>query len=175
VFALEAIALDGRAMAWLGVSLQPLMAGSEGDPVTLDTTVAMAINGMIFYALGRAAERAGPPAMSTAAWLFCSVAPFAILEPGAVLSATGDYPLRFTWAYLALAVGISLLSRLRQRKAFYYAGLINTIGALYFLTRDHEWWDRPAWAVVVLTIGLALLFAGYALHRRQQPGATRRR
>ena len=168
-FALEAIALDGRAMAWLGVSLQPLMAGSEGDPVTLDTTVTMAINGMVFYGIGRAAERTGLPAMSTAAWLLCSAAPFAILEPGALLSASGDYPVRFTWAYLVFAVGIALLSRLRQRKAFYYAGLINTIVALFFLTRDHEWWDRPAWAVVVLTIGLALLFAGYGLHRREQP------
>lgn len=168
-FALESIALDGRTMAWLGVSLQPLMAGSEGDPVTLDTAVTMALNGMVFYALGRAAERTGLPTMSTAAWLLCNAAPFAILEPIARLSATGDYPLRFTWAYLALAVGIALLSRRRQRKAFYYAGLINTIGALFFLTRDHEWWDRPTWAVLVLAIGLALLFAGYGLHRREQP------
>ena len=61
------------------------------------------------------------------------------------------------------------MSRLRQRKAFYYAGLINTIVALFLLTRDNEWWDRPAWAVAVLTIGISLLFVGYGLHRREQP------
>ena len=168
-FALESIALDGKAMAWLGVSLAPLMAGSEGDPVALDTAVTMAINGMIFYALGRAAERADFPAMGTAAWLLCSVAPFAILEPCAALSITGDYPVRFTWAYLLLAIGVALLSRLRQRKAFYYAGLFNTIIALFFLTRDYEWWDRLPWAVAVLVFGVILLFAGYWLHRREQP------
>ncbi|NIM63542.1 MAG: hypothetical protein GTO30_18435, partial [Acidobacteria bacterium] len=42
-FALEIMALDGRAMAWLGVTLQPLMAGSEADPVVLDTAVTMAL------------------------------------------------------------------------------------------------------------------------------------
>jgi predicted Ser/Thr protein kinase len=167
--ALEAMALNGRAMARLGVSLEPLMAGSEGDPILLDTAVAMAVNGMIFYGLGRAAERTRLATMSTAAWLLCSAAPFAILEPGAYLSMDGLYPLRFTWAYLMLALGIALLSRLRQRKAFYFAGLINTAVALFYLTRDYEWWDAPAWAVAVLALGVALLFAGYGLHRREQP------
>jgi hypothetical protein len=163
------MALNGRAMARLGVSLEPLMTGSEGDPILLDTAVAMAVNGMIFYALGRAAERTRLATMSTAAWLLCSVAPFAILEPGAYLGMEGLYPLRFTWAYLMLAFGIALLSRLRQRKAFYFAGLINTAVALFYLTRDYEWWDAPAWAVAVLALGIALLFAGYGLHRREQP------
>ncbi|NIM63541.1 MAG: hypothetical protein GTO30_18430, partial [Acidobacteria bacterium] len=71
---------------------------------------------------------------------------FAILEPCAYLSGSGEYPVRFTWAYLVLAIGIALLSRLHQRKAFYYAGLFNTIIALFFLTRDYEWWDRVPWA-----------------------------
>ncbi len=62
-----------------------------------------------------------------------------------------------------------MLSRLRQRKAFYFAGLINTAVALFYLTRDYEWWDAPAWAVAVLAFGIALLFAGYGLHRREQP------
>jgi serine/threonine protein kinase len=167
--ALEAIALDGRAMAWLGLSLEPLMAASEGDPVALNTAITMVLNGILFYALGRAAERTHFPAMRTSSWLLCSVAPFAILEPCALLSASGEYPLRFTWGYLALALGIALLSRLRQRKAFYYAGLFNTILALYFLTRDYAWWDRLPWAVTVLTAGLLLLFVGYWLHRREQP------
>jgi len=167
--ALEAIALDGRAMAWLGVSLEPLMAASEGDPIALNTAVTMVLNGMLFYALGRAGERIAFPGMSTASWLLCSVAPFAVLEPCAALSATGDYPLRFTWGYLAMALGISLLSRLRQRKAFYYAGLFNTILALYFLTRDYAWWDRLPWAIGVLMAGLVLLVVGYWLHRREQP------
>jgi hypothetical protein len=135
----------------------------------------MAVNGMLFYALGRAAERSGIASMSTASWLLCGVAPFAILEPIAWLGATGEYPVRFTWIYLALAIGIALLSRHRQRKAFYYAGLINTILALFFLTRAYEWWDRTAWAVTLLLLGLAVLVAGYALHRREQPVATRKR
>ncbi len=167
--ALEAIALDGRAMARLGVSLEPLMAGSEGDPILLDTTVTMTLNGMVFYALGRAAERSHIATMSTVAWLLCTAAPFAILQPGSVLSSSGDYPVRFTWAYLVLAVGIALLSRLHQRRAFYFAGIINTVVALFFLTRDHEWWDRPSWAVFVLAVGIGLLYTGYRLHCREQP------
>ncbi len=167
--ALELVAFDGRALAWIGVSLAPLMAGSEADPVTLDTTVTMAVNGMIFYGLGRAAERTGLAAMRTAAWLLCSAAPFAILEPVAYLTLSGEYPVRFTWAYLVLAIGIALLSRLHQRKAFYYAGLFNTILALFYLTRDYEWWDRVPWAVLVLMAGLVLLGIGYWLHRREQP------
>ena len=113
--------------------------------------------------------------MSTASWLLCGVAPFAILEPIGWLGMTGEYPVRFTWAYLLLSLVIALLSRRRQRKAFYYAGLVNTVVALFLLTRAYEWWDRTAWAVTLLLIGIAVLVAGYALHRREQPAVTRKR
>jgi serine/threonine protein kinase len=174
-FAVEFVALDGQAMARLGLTLAPLVSGSEGDPVALDTAFAMALNGLLFYGLGRLAESVRVNSLSTTSWLLVNAAPFAILQPVAALASSGDYPLRFTWLYLALAFGVTLLSYARQRKAFYYAGLLNTVLALYFLTRDYGWWDRADWALVLLGVAAVLLVAGWALHRREQPGVTRRR
>jgi len=174
-FAVEFVALDGRAMARLGLTLAPLASGSEADPVALDTAFAMALNGLLFYGLGRLAESVRAASLDTAAWLLVNVAPFAILQPVAALASSGDYPLRFTWTYLVLSLGVAMLSYVRQRKAFYYAGLLNTILALYFLTRDYGWWDRPNWALMLLGLSIVLLTAGWWLHRREQPGVTRRR
>jgi hypothetical protein len=58
-----------------------------------------------------------------------------------------------------------LLSERRQRRSFYYAGLLNLGGALYFIAFHRHWFERPAWAVAVIGAGLLALLAGFALDR----------
>ena len=53
-----------------------------------------------------------------------------MLEPIAYLSETAQYSPRVDWLYLGLAIAIALVSHQRQRKSFYYAGLVNTGVAL---------------------------------------------
>ena len=166
VAVLELLALDGRAFAHLGLSTAAL-AGS-GDPVLLDTLAAMAANGILIYLSGRLLEQRGTPLMRTPAWLLYTLSPFAILEPVAWLNEVGQYSLRFTWIYVALALSIALLAHLRQRRSFYYAGLVNTGAALWFVTERYGWWDRAGWAALVVLIGLAVLGAGFALHGRER-------
>jgi hypothetical protein len=96
------------------------------------------------------------------------VSPFAILEPLAWLSETAEYARAFDWAYLGLAVGMALLSHQRQRKSFYYAGLLNTGVALWLIATHYEWFDRPAWAIVLILTGLAGLAIGFGFDRRER-------
>ena len=67
-----------------------------------------------------------------------------MLEPLAWLNQTGEYSRRFDWLYLSLSLAVLFLSLLRQRKAFYFAGLLNTGAALWWLTEHYEWFDRPS-------------------------------
>jgi serine/threonine protein kinase len=166
VAVLELSALDGRAFAHLGLSTAAL--AGEGDPVLLDTLAAMAASGILIYLVGRLLERRGTPLMRTPAWLLYTLSPFAILEPVAWLNDVGQYSLRFTWIYLALALSIALLSHVRQRRSFYYAGLVNTGAALWFVTDRYAWWDHAGWAALVVVIGLAVLGAGFALYGRER-------
>ena len=101
--------------------------------------------------------------MQSGAWLLFVLSPFAVLEPLAYLSQTDEYARRFDWMYLALALAITILSHHRQRRSFYYAGLLNTGVALWFITSHNEWFDRPVWAVAVIATGLVVLFAGFGL------------
>ena len=117
------------------------------DTLLLDTVAAMSLNGIVFYLVGSLADRCGTGLMKPAAWLLFTVAPFAILEPLAYLSETGEYARAFDWAYLGLALAMALLSHRRQRKSFYYAGLVNTGVALWFITTNYEWFDKPGWAI----------------------------
>jgi hypothetical protein len=113
--------------------------------------------------------------MKTAAWLLFTLSPFAILEPLAYLNETADYAKVFDWSYLALALVIALLSHRRQRKSFYYAGLVNSGFAFWLIATRYEWFDKPAWAVALVGVGLAVLVVGFALdareRRQQRPGA----
>ena len=45
---------------------------------------------------------------------------------------------------------MALLSHRRQRKSFYYAGLLNTGVAFWFIADHHHWFDKPWWAIVLV-------------------------
>jgi len=169
VAALELLALDGRAFNdYLGFSLRNLQPAGVADPVLLDTLAAMTVNGLLFYLAALAMERRGPEAMRPAAALLFALSPFAVLEPLGFLSKTGEYSLSWDWAYLALALAIALLSHQRQRRGFYYAGVLNC-GAALFLIADHrEWFDKPWWAIGLVACGLGALLAGYILAAREK-------
>jgi hypothetical protein len=166
IASLELLALDGRAFNdYLGVSLRSLQSPSVADPVLLDTLAAMTLNGLSFYATGWLVERHGPEAARPGVALLFLIAPFAMLAPLGYLSKTGQYSTAWDWIYLALALGIALLSHQRQRRGFYYAGVLNA-GAALFLIADHrEWFGRPGYAMTLIAAGLAVLLAGYALAR----------
>ena len=59
---------------------------------------------------------------------------------------TGEYSDRLDWLYAISALAVMLLSHPRQRRSFYYAGVLNLGTALYFVADHHNWFDRPAWA-----------------------------
>jgi hypothetical protein len=160
VAVLELVALNGRALGHLGVTLAPLSPGKVSDPRLLDTVAVMTVNGILFYVAGVVLERHGTSLLRIPARMLCALAPFATLEPLAYLDETGEYSRRFDWLYLALALTAAFLAQRRQRRAFYYAGLLNTGVALYFLTDHYDWYDRPLWAIAVLGVGAAALLAG---------------
>jgi serine/threonine protein kinase len=161
---LDLLALDGRMFHYLGgLSMQPLQPEGLDNPLLIDTLAALTLNGAVFYLAASAVERRGSLVMAPAAQLLFTVAPFSILEPMAVLSRTQNYSTKFDWMYLALAVTIAVLSHQRQRKSFYYAGLVNTGFALYLIALRQHWFDKPSWAVALVTVGLVTLAAGFAL------------
>ena len=90
------------------------------------------------------------------------------MEPLAYLNKVGEYSLRFDWLYLVLALAITFASHFRQRKSFYYAGLINTAVALWFITDHYDWFDRPTCAVAVVAVGVVALVAGFGLDVRER-------
>jgi serine/threonine protein kinase len=164
VFVLELLALNGRAFHYLGVTLAPLQPGAS-DPLLLDTIAALTINGGIFYVLAVALHRRSDQVQTSAHVLF-TLAPFAVLHPLGYLIRTTDYSARLDWLYAAFAIGIVLLSHARQRRSFYYAGILNLGLALYFIADRREWFDRPGWAIGVILAGLLALGAGFVLDRR---------
>jgi hypothetical protein len=170
---LELLALDGRALHHLGLSTAPLQdLEAVSDPLLLDSVAAMTFNGVLVYTAGWLLDRYGTPLMQAPAKALYAISPFAILQPLSYLDAVGEYSRRFDWCYLALAIAIALLSRYRQRKSFYYAGLLNTGAALWLITDHYDWWDRTAWAIVIVGAGLAVLAAGLLLDLRERTRRT---
>ncbi len=106
--------------------------------------------------------------MTAAVRMLFTIAPFSILEPLGYLSKSAVYDQRFDWLYLGLAVGIALVSYRRQRKSFYYAGLINSGIALYLIANRNNWLDKPAWAITIVAVGIGALVAGFVLDARQR-------
>ena len=128
----------------------------------------MSLNGIAFFLLGSLMESRGTRPMGPAAWILVVISPFAILHPVGWLVTTGDYSLRYDWLYLGLALIVAVLSHYRQRRSFFLAGLLNTGLALYWITNHYEWFERPAWAVTVILVGLFALGTGVVLYRRER-------
>ena len=165
---LDLMALDGEMFRHLGLSLSRLNPPDVSDPLLVDTVSALTANGVLFYLAAELIERRGSDIMASAGHLLLVLSPFSMLEPLAYLSGTGEYSLRFDWIYLALAITIALVSYRRQRRSFYYAGLVNSGFALFYIADHNQWFDKPAWATVVVAAGLAMLAAGFLLDRRRQ-------
>jgi serine/threonine protein kinase len=176
VILLELLALDGRALRHLGLSLAPWQPATVSSDTLLDTVAAMTINGGLFYAaasllLRRASEQARP-----AGQFLLTIAPFALLHPLGYLVRTAEYSGRVDWLYATCALVVALLSERRQRRSFYYAGLLNLGLALYFIGDHRDWFERPVWGMAVIVAGLVALAAGFALDRATEAhGLTRKR
>jgi serine/threonine protein kinase len=168
VVLLELLALDGRALHYLGLSLRTFQAPTVSDPLLLDTLAAMTLNGVVFYLAGATLDRRGSEHVRVAAPLLFTIAPFAMLHPLGYLVRTAEYAFRLDWVYAACAGAIVLLSQRRQRRSFYYAGLLNLGGALYLIADHRQWFGRPAWAIALIAAGLATLLIGFALARAER-------
>jgi len=162
VLILELLALDGRALAFLGLTFAAHLPPEVSNPLLLDTVVAMTAGGVLIYLVAVALEGVGSELLAGASRLLYLLTPFAVLEPAAWLVSTGEYDRTWGWIYLALALGLAAASQHRQRKSFFYAGLGNTGLALYLLAERYEWFDAPAWAVALLVAGLLGLGLGVA-------------
>jgi len=168
ILVLELLALDGRMFQLLGISLQAFQAPTVANKVLIDTLAAMTICGLVFYGVAAAVDRQASQLRAVAARLLFTIAPFAMLQPLGYLVRTGDYSLRYDWIYLVMAIAVALLSQTRQRRAFYYAGVLNTGSALFWIADHREWFDRPLWAMAVIGAGLAALALGFVLDRRMR-------
>ena len=125
-------------------------------------------HGAVFYALGDALVRFGSSQSQTAAHLLFAISPFALLHPLGYLVRTDEYSPRVDWLYALCAIVIMLLSQRRQRRSFYYAGMLNLGIALYLIAVHREWFEWPAWAIAVIAAGLFALAAGSWLDRAQR-------
>ena len=163
---LELYALDGRALAQLGgFSLAPWQSPTVTNPTLLDTVAVMTLNGVVFYAIADRLVRFGSPQSQTAAHLLFALAPFAMLHPLGHLVRRNEYSPRIDWLYAVCALAIMLLSQRRQRRSFYYAGMLNLGIALFLIASHREWFERPGWAIAVILAGLIALATGFALDR----------
>jgi hypothetical protein len=173
VAVLDLWALNGKLLHYAGLTLSNLQPADVDDPTLLDALAGLSLNGVLFYAIAAVIDKRGSTAMTTAAQLLFTIAPFSMLEPLAWLSKTGVYNQRFDWLYLGLAVAIAIVSYRRQRKSFYYAGIINTAVALILIADRHDWFDKPAWAVTLVGAGLGALAAGLWLEARRRQTRSR--
>jgi len=169
VASLELLALDGRMFNdyLFGFSLK-YFSPTVPDPQLLDTLAAMSMNGLLFYLTASACERYGPEGTRPAAALLFVIAPFAVLEPLGYLTRTGEYAPAWDWWYLGLALSMAVLSHRRQRRGFYYAGVLNSAAALYLIADHREWFDERWWAMTLVAAGLGVLAAGYVLAGRER-------
>jgi hypothetical protein len=173
VACLELPCLEGRALDWLGISVERFAPDGEYHRTLLATLLAMSAAGLVLYAAGAALERRGTDLQRRLSWLFFAIAPFATLEPLLRISAEQELAPGLDWLYLAGSLAFVALSHLRERKSFYYAGLLNSGLALAVITDRREWLDVPSWAAAVLATGLVALVAGLACdlweRRRRTP------
>ncbi len=112
--------------------------------------------------------------MVPAQWLLFAIAPFSTLVPLGALCRSGVYSRNFNWLYLGTALAFALLSHARQRRSFYYAGLINSASALVVIANRDKWFQEPWWGIVVVLCGAAGLAVGYRLDISQRLADRRR-
>lgn len=160
VLSLELLAVDGKALGYLGITLAGLQDPGVAHPLLLDTLAAMTVVGLLVYAAGNLMERYGGAPTRPTTWLLLTLSPFAICEPLAWLCGAGDYAAGFDWLYLGLSLAITFLSYRQQRRSFYFGGLLNTGVALYLITHHQQWFDDAWWPAAVVLAGLAVLGAG---------------
>lgn len=168
VATLDLLALDGRMFHYLRLSMEPFQSAHPSSPRLLDTLSALTLNGIVFYATAWLLEQVASEPAKVAAWLLFTISPFSALEPLGYLSETAEYSRNFDWVYLALALTIVFASHARQRKSFYYAGLLNTGIALVLIADRQQWFGEPRWAVAVILSGLVALGAGFVLDARKR-------
>jgi predicted Ser/Thr protein kinase len=166
ILALELLAWNRKEFEYLGLTMTWFQG--KGDIVLLDTLTAMTLNGVAMYAVALVIERRGSDVMKRAGGMLFTLSPFAALKPLGYLSWDGHYSHNFDWIYLALSFGSCLLSRHRQRRSFYYAGLINMGWALWEIADHNHWRNKPLWAIALVTGGLVVLGVGYALNVRER-------
>jgi len=169
ILALELTALQGHAFSLLGIGSRPPAQAPEGyDPIFFDTAAALAANGFLIYLTARLLARAASPLLrGQGAWLY-QASPFLLLEPLALLVSPDLYGVVYHWLYLAAALGVLALSAALQRKSFAYAGIGNSILALFFITEHHQWLERRFWPFLLILIGMALLLTGRATAKVQK-------
>ncbi len=165
---LELLALNGRFVALLGISLAPMQGAPVSNPLLLDTLAAMGVNGAIVYVAGHLLDRYGTALLGGPARLLLIISPFLMLEPLFYLNTVAEYSVRFNWLYLILALVIVVLSHIRQRRSFYFAGLVNTGAALWLITDRYQWLEHPWWASTIIVCGLSVLALGFALEGRER-------
>jgi len=184
IASLELLAQNGKAFeVYVPFSLRSYQPVTVDDQTLLDTLAAMSLNGIVFYLTGLALERFGSEAMRPAGLLLFIVSPFAVLEPIGYLTKTGQYWQAYDWWYLALALTAAFLSHQRQRRSFYYAGVLNASVALWLIADHRKWFDKPNWAMALIVVGLAVLAAGFLLSSKErarsrpghQPGDARQK
>jgi predicted Ser/Thr protein kinase len=173
VVVLELLAWNRKELEYLGVTMT--WVAGKGDIVLLDTLAAMTLNGVAMYVIALAIEHRGSEVMKRAGGLLFTLSPFAALKPLGYLCFDGHYSRNFDWIYLALSFGCCVLAHHRQRRSFYYAGLINVGWALWVIADHNHWRDKPPWAIALVVGGLLVLGAGYALSVRERNRREARR
>ncbi len=166
VVVLELLAWNRKEMQYLGVTMT--WVAGKGDTVLLDTLAAMTLNGAAMYVIALAIERRGSDVMRRAGGLLFTLSPFAVLKPLGYLCFDGHFSRHFDWIYLALSLGCCVLAHHRQRRSFYYAGLINVGWALWEIADHNHWRDKAPWAIALVAGGLLVLGIGYALSVRER-------
>ncbi|MDJ0835591.1 MAG: serine/threonine-protein kinase [Acidobacteriota bacterium] len=165
----ELLSLNGKALSYLNLSSTMPADAPEGyDPLFFDTVLAMVLTGILIYWVARKARDLPSKLVQQPAGWLTQISPFLILEPLGLLVAKDLYGVFYHWFYLALSLGILLISGRLQRRGFYYAGLFNSAAALYYLTGHYQWLETRWWPILLIGAGSGLLMVGRSLFRRSK-------
>ncbi len=172
ILIIELLAINGKLFHHLNITIleQTLEEGTSEEKIKLlNTLAAMTLNGVVIYGVGSLLRRYGTALLKMPAQFLFILSPFAILEPIFWLNISDfEFQAFYYWFYLFLAILITYLSRFRQRKSFYFAGLINSGIALIMITAHYEWIDHEFWPIIVVSVSLAVLAVGYTLNVRER-------